>query len=115
MLYQVLEFGRRLYEKSGYQGSINGFIELVGVENKLLYHIKPSYNPANHISSLTMRGLLDTYTWDINLNTYQLSTKGEFIKYYHEILNQIYWDIGYKEGITMDATLAFMRTNKWVE
>jgi hypothetical protein len=114
MLYQVLEFGRRLYEKAGYQGSINGLIELEGVENKLLYQINPSYS-GSYFSGLMNRGFLATYTWNINLNTYQLSTKEEFINYYHEIVNKIYWNIGYKDGITKDAILVFMRANKWID
>ena len=115
MLYQVLKFGHRLYEKAGYQGSINGFIELAGVENMLIYPINPGYSYAGYISSLIKRGLLDTYSWDINLNTYQLSSKDDFINYYYDILNKIYLDIGYKEGITKEMTLGFMKTNNWIE
>ena len=113
MLYQVLEFGRRLYKKTGYQGSINGLIQLEGVENKLLYHINPTYS-GDYFSGLARRGFLDTYTWDINLNTYQLSAKDEFLNYYHETINRIYWDIGYKERITKHAILTFMSANNWI-
>jgi Putative DNA-binding domain len=115
ILYQTLEFGRKFYEKVGYQGSVVGSLELSGVENLLLLSISPNYTDAGTFDFESKLGLLDTYRWDVQVTTNTLSKKEEFTNYYHELLNKVCWDIGYPEGITEEGLLSFMKKNSWTQ
>lgn len=90
----VLKACRNYYNIFNYQGGLVGNIALENVEGVKM--IKPASRSGNNIFPVDyIPSLYDHYRWGIQLDTTTLNDKVKLRTYLLEIIEEIYWSVGY--------------------
>jgi Putative DNA-binding domain len=90
-LIMTLLFGRKLYNRFGYSGVVQGALRLTGVRGLPVTVISKEME----YYARSPEGLSAAYTWPIEANTHELSDDDWLRRYFRDTMREIYWDVGF--------------------
>lgn len=91
---KLLQFSKALYEKFGYQGTLDGHISLNGMKDVYTAVLKPS---GWDFYGEDKKSLFNDYQWDLLLDTSILKDQEHFKVYCYSLIKEIYWSLGYDD------------------
>jgi len=93
-LFAVFKGAMNFYQMFGYQGVVKVNLTLDGVVDVYLSEIKPD---GFHFFGDDHEGLLQNYSWELDLETRELNDQEKFKQQFYQIIRNIYWNLGFKE------------------
>lgn len=103
-LYSLLIFSRELYEKYQFLGSNKLIIKISFPHDYSLTRVSEST-----FHTLTQRkGLMDSYTWNIDLDTNILTSVDLLKNMYIELFEKIHWDLGFDDPKEKEDIINYM-------
>lgn len=93
-LFAVLKGAMNFYQLFGYQGTVKVNLTMNGVVDVYLSEIRPYgliFFGDGH------EGLLQNYSWELDLETRDLNDQVKFEQLFYRILRDMHWDLGFKE------------------
>lgn len=104
-LFEMLQFAKSFYAKSGYQGGLDGFISLDNMENVYIDKLKVRHGFSFDNDD---KSLLPYYKLDIRIDTNILKNEDSLKKWYVDTLRELHWYFGY-DNIQDSAVDSFLR------
>lgn len=93
-LFVVLKAASSFYELFGYQGVLKVNLTLDGVKDVYFSEIKLN---DSFFFGEDHEGLLTNYSWDIDIETRDLSDSTKFKQLFYMTVKDMYWDLGFKD------------------
>lgn len=106
-LFRLLTVARSFYSKFGYQGSLEGFVEL---EDAKGVHFKEIQSNRYIFRDDVRESLLEKYKWEIKLDTHILQDEKLLMEWFMNFLEGVYWDLGFDSFIP-DIVSGFLKEN----
>lgn len=105
---------RNFYKLFNYQGAINGFVELDGINGAQLKRITPTGYTGGHFWHLEEEvPLKNKYVWKVEIETSLLHDDQSLQDHIISFIKEIYWSLGY-EDVSDDLLKAFLKQNGWL-
>ncbi|OGI22128.1 MAG: hypothetical protein A2808_03850 [Candidatus Moranbacteria bacterium RIFCSPHIGHO2_01_FULL_55_24] len=90
----ITQFAKAFYVKFGYQGNLEGFISLEGMEDVFVAKLKPSNRMFFDDDN---KSFIKDYRWKIDMDTDTLQSPERLKAYIFGLIREIYWHFGYEE------------------
>ncbi len=110
VMFVALLVADKFYNLCGYQGGVVGKISLEGCRDAIVRTIVPSRYT---YFGQTKKSFLDSYNWNIEVDTALLSNKLALQQYFLEKIKELYWSLGYKPDKD-NVYKAFLKDHGWL-
>lgn len=110
VLFASFTVADRFYKLCGYQGGVVGKVSLQGCQNAVVQPIVPT--GYTYFGSIE-KSFLDSYEWDLEIDTALLANKTALQQYFLEKLKELYWSLGNKPD-NDDVYKAFLKDRRWL-
>lgn len=107
-LFQVLKAASNFYQMVGYNGGLEGYVEVQGTEDVRLMSFQ------SQMFFNEIRALMPSYRLDFSdLDTAKISDPIEFQKLYINFVKDLFWSFGYQD-LHEDIIKNYLRANQWL-
>lgn len=90
----IVLFAKKFYEKSGYQGNLEGFVSLEDMKDVFVVQLKP---PNRIFFDGDRKSFIGSYYWRLDMDTDTLQSPERFKTYLFTLIREMYWHFGYEE------------------